>query len=331
MESLINLMSLTETYDKCDINIFTKIQDIITEGENIDKLLSDTNEIVINYKNDDLICLNNITIERIDNIINLFIDEFTDFCIDFSTDFCTDKIDDLYEIFINQELSILRLDNLLTTELNNYIKNKKKYLNIEINNLLQKYILYDKIYEYINEYNNKYNKYNKYDLKKYIDEIKNNIFPTNKIYIESLDYDIDDLNKFIQKKYENNIQIIQNYDNFFRWKNNVVLYEINNIVDNNKIYVYIDSKNNSNIIDSNIIDSDIIDSDIIDSDITDLDTIDLDTIDLDIIDLDIIDLDISKVFCIYNNTINNKINNTINNKINNYVCGLIEKYLLNRK
>lgn len=291
MELLINL---ADTREKFDINISSQIQNILNRATNINKLLETTQEMVINYTNDDLICMNDITIERIDNIANLFINEFEDFCMNLMM--IDENTIDLYvmnelrDIFINQELSILRLDSLLSNNINIYIKNMKNDINREANKILQKYNVIERINKYIQKSNDVL-------LEKYVDEIVNNVFPSNFIDIQPTNYNItdnnltdnnltdnniEDLLEFIKKKYDNNIQLVQNDDNFFKWHNNVILCEISNISNNKKIYVYIDNEAREDKTETQ----------------------------------HILDIDISKIFCI------------TNNKTNNYICRLIEKYLL---
>lgn len=257
------LINLADTREKFDIDISKNIQNILNTAIDINNLLEKTQEMIINYTNDDLICMNDITIERIDNIANLFINEFEDFCINLMM--IDENIIDLFvmnelrDIFINQELSILRLDSLLSNDMNIYIKNMKNDINREANKILNKYNVIEKINNYIQ-------KTEDFELKKYMDEIINNVFPSNYINIQPTDYNIKNLIEFIKEKY-NNVQITKNADNFFKWHNDVILYEISNILNNKKIYVYVDNKERD--------------------DKTQIQ--------------DILDIDISKIFCIINN------------------------------
>jgi hypothetical protein len=275
MDTLINLTGVREKYD---INISSTIQNIMKKAEDINNLLTNTQEMIINYTNDDLNCMNDITIERIDNIANLFIDEFRIFCISiFTIDMVNIDLfimQELKDIFINQELSILRLDNLLTKNINDYIKNIKILLNKEANKILQEYNIYDKINQYIKKSNDNI-------LEKYMNEIINNIFPSNYINITHTNYDIDNLLEFIKIKYVN-IEIIKNDDNFYKWNENIILYEIDNKNNNKKIYVYIDIEERNDKIET----------------------------------LNVIDLDINKVFCI---TDKNNVNNYICALIEKYL------------
>ena len=278
------LIKLTDVGEKYDINISSDIQYILKRAEDINKLLLDTNKMIINYTNDDLVCMNNITMERIDKLEYLFIDEFRIFCMNLAI--MDDNMIDLYvmeelmDIFINQELSLLRLDDLLTKDMNDYIKNKKSNINSEANKILQEYNVLGKINNYINNY---INKSKDTTLEKYMNEIVNNIFPSKYIDITPTDYNIDNLTEFIEKKY-NNVQIIKNDDNFFKWREDVILYEISN--NNNKIYIYVDNKKREDKTYTH----------------------------------NILDIDISKTFCIINNDDNmNKINNYICTLIEKYI------------
>lgn len=275
MDTLINLTGVCEKYD---INISSTIQNIMKKAEDINNLLTNTQEMIINYINDDLNCMNDITIERIDNIANLFIDEFRIFCISIFT-IDMENIDlfimqELKDIFINQELSILRLDNLLTKNINDYIKNIKIPLNEEANKILKEYNVYDKINQYIKKSNDNI-------LEKYMNEIINNIFPSNYIDITPTNYDIDNLLEFIKIKYVD-IEIIKNDDNFYKWNENIILYEIDNKNNKKKIYIYIDIEKREDKIETQ----------------------------------NIIDLDINKVFCI---TDKNNVNNYICALIEKYL------------
>jgi hypothetical protein len=273
------LINLADTREKFNIDISSNIQNILDTATNINKLLETTQEMVINYTNDDLICMNDITIERIDNIANLFINEFEEFCMNLMM--INENTIDLYvmnelrDIFINQELSILRLDSLLSKDINIYIKNMKNDINREANRILKDYNVIERINNYIN-------KTNDIILEKYVNEIINNIFPSNYIDIKHIDYDIGNLFEFIEKQYDNNIKIIENNDSFFKWNDNVILYEIVNISNNKKIYVYIDIKKREDKQET----------------------------------FDILDIDISKVFCIINN---DKTNNYICGLIEKYL------------
>lgn len=273
------LINLADTREKFNIDISSNIQNILDTATNINKLLETTQEMVINYTNDDLICMNDITIERIDNIANLFINEFEEFCMNLMM--IDENTIDLYvmnelrDIFINQELSILRLDSLLSKDINIYIKNMKNDINREANRILKDYNVIERINNYIN-------KTNDIILEKYVNEIINNIFPSNYIEIKHIDYDIGNLFEFIEKQYDNNIKIIENNDSFFKWNDNVILYEIVNISNNKKIYVYIDIKKKEDKQET----------------------------------FDILDIDISKVFCIINN---DKTNNYICGLIEKYL------------
>ena len=199
------LINLADTREKFDIDISSSIQNILDTAININKLLENTQEMVINYTNDDLICMNDITIERIDNIANLFINEFEEFCMNLMM--IDENTIDLYvmnelrDIFINQELSILRLDSLLSKDINIYIKNMKNDINREANNILQKYNVIERINNYIQKSKDTI-------LDKYLNEIVDNMFPSNCIDIRPTDYNltdnnIEDLLEFIKKKYEN--------------------------------------------------------------------------------------------------------------------------------
>ena len=137
-------------------------------------------------------------------------------------------MNELRDIFINQELSILRLDSLLSKDINIYIKNMKNDINREANRILKDYNVIERINNYIN-------KTNDIILEKYVNEIINNIFTSNYIDIKHIDYDIGNLFEFIEKQYDNNIKIIENNDSFFKWNDNVILYEIVNISNNKKI------------------------------------------------------------------------------------------------
>lgn len=283
MDILLNLADTTEKYD---INISAKIQDILNTAINANKLLDETHEMIINYTNEDLICMNNITLQRIDNISNLFLNEFEDFCINLmvidENTIDTYIMDDLKDIFINQELSILRLYNLLSDDMNMYIIKMNNDINREANKILEKYNVLEKINNYIKKSKNIL-------LEKYINEIINNIFPSNFISIKPTEYDINEFDfinfkDFIEKKY--NIEIIENFDTFFKWNNNIILYEISNKLNYKKIYIYIDIKNSDEQIKKQNVSN------------------------------DVLDIDISKIFCI------------INKNKYNYICGLIEKYLI---
>ena len=287
------LFNLTNSHDKLDLNISTKINSIIDNALNINKLLDDTNNMVINYINEDLICLNNISLHRIDNIKYDFMDEIQNFILNLK-DIDNNNIDtyvmnELKNIIINQELSILRLDNLLDEHTNKYIKETKLIINKYIDEIFKQNDVYDKIYSYINKYHDDI-------IKKFINELNTNSFLSGNIdniimankHIINIE-NIEQIEHNIKDKYKHQIEICLNTDNYYKWNNDLVLYEINTPNNNKKIYIYLDL----NIRDGKIENR------------------------------DIIDIDISKIFCINNNNANLDIN-----KIYNYMCDLIDKFIV---
>ena len=297
------LIKLTETPSKLNLDISNILNDIIQKTQSLNTLLENTNNMVVNYTSDDLICLNSIDNNRIDNIKYDFIDEIRFFIENLShideENIDNDVMDELNDIIINQELSILRLENLLTPAINKYIKTTKKSLNQYVNTIIEEYNVFDKINNYINKYNSDITK----NIKNFMNEIKQNIFPCGNInlYVDThMNNDINNdinitditqLETMLKNKYINKyLEIYKNTDNFYIWNNNVILYEFNNKDNVKKIYIYLD--------------------------------INTQNINENIETYNVIDLDISKIFCIHYNSKNiNMI------KIFNHICYLIDKFI----
>jgi hypothetical protein len=284
------LVNLTESHDKLDLNISDIVLNISNQITNLTSMLDMSTNMLINYTSDDLICLNDINIERIDNIKYDFINEIRFFIENLTQKINNgDDIDkyimsELHDILTNQELSILRLDNLLTSDINNYLKETKNIINKFVNTIIDEYKIRDIISNY-------YNQNNDISIKNFMNQIENNLFPSGDIKI-----DIIDLNMDIQNKtdFENNlknryidIEITENTDNIFKWNNDIILYEINNSDNTKKIYIYLDLFKREEKIEKN----------------------------------QILDLDISKIFCIINNKCDY-------NMVYNYICVLIDKYII---
>jgi len=295
------LLNLADSHDKLDLNISDIIQNISNQVTNLTNILDNTTNMLINYTSDDLICMNDINIQRIDKLKYNFINEIKYFMYNLSQiDDNIDKfiIDELIDIITNQELSILRLENLLTNDINNYIKTTKNIINNDINNILNEYNVRDKLcLYYINN--------NDDMIKNFMNEIENNIFPSGNIKIDNI-YNNEQINiknkiefESILKNKFTDIEFTENTDNFYKWNKDIILYEINNYDNTKKIYIYLDIFNRDNSV--------------------------LSTDNYIFFDKNekrkIIDLDINKIFCIINNDGNF-------NMVYNYVCMLISSYIL---
>lgn len=291
------LVNLTESHDKLDLNISNVVQNISQQITNLTAMLDTSTNMLINFTSDDLICMNDINSERIFNLKYDFIDDIRYF-IENLTQIINngDVIDkyimsELHDIITDQELSILRLDNLLTSDINNNIKETKNIINKFINTLLDEYKIRDIISDY-------YNQNNDITIKNFMNQIENNLFPSGDIKIDIVDVvdivDIVDFNinnkidfeNMIKNKYIN-IEISENTDNLFKWNNDIILYEINNSDNTKKIYIYLDLFERNEKTEKR----------------------------------HIIDLDINKIFCIVNNECDY-------NMVYNYVCVLLDKYII---
>ena len=88
------LLNLADSHDKLDLNISDIIQNISNQVTNLTNMLDNTTNMLINYTSDDLICMNDINIQRIDKLKYNFINEIKYFMYNLS------QIDDNIDKFL---------------------------------------------------------------------------------------------------------------------------------------------------------------------------------------------------------------------------------------
>ena len=245
-------------FEQINLNLSGILDNIINDATNIEKEIAESTKYIHNllgYDNqndvnddNDLLEYMNITSERIEIISMTYLENIQMLCnrLKFiNNDEIDDEIDDytineLKNLIYLPEITIFRLKHLLTTELNEQLKNTENTLKKFINNFIIDYDLEDKINILIEKdifFSHILFRY------EYSTPINYVINPNSDIQIEDIDKFID---KFIDKLFDKyvNIQIIKNFDEKYKWTENVLLYELKS--NNNKFYIYIDLYKNCN-------------------------------------------------------------------------------------
>jgi hypothetical protein len=239
--------------EQINLNLSGILDNIINNATNIEKeiaesakyihdLLGYDNQIDNNDNIDDshLLEYHNITSEKIELISMTYLENIQMFCNQLkyinNDDIDEYTISDLKNLIFLQEITIYRLQNLLTTELNEQLKNTENTLKKFINNFIIDYDLEDKINIlaekdiFFNHILFRYNYSTQIDLS--ISSVNSNIQIEN----------TEDIDKLFDKY--TNIQIIKNNDDKYKWNNDILLYELKS--NNNKLYIYIDLYKNCN-------------------------------------------------------------------------------------
>ena len=241
-------------FEQINLNLSGILDNIINNATNIEKEIADStkyihnllgydNQIDNNHDSDDsdLLEYMNITSEKIEIISMTYLENIQMFCnkLKFINN---DDIDDytiseLKNLLFLPEITIFRLKHLLTTELNDKLKNTENTLKKFINNFIIDYDLEDKINILIEKdifFSHIILRY------EYSTPINYVINPNSDIQSKDIQ------SKFIDKLFDKytNIQIIKNFDEKYKWTESVLLYELKS--NNNKFYIYIDLYKNCN-------------------------------------------------------------------------------------